>query len=265
MKNNNLYEVMQSAYRQCHSTETALLRVNNDILRALDEKSVVFLILLDLSAAFDTVDHGILLSRLEQEIGICDSALKWFKSYLSGRKQRVVIDGFYSQWNNLNCGVPQGSVLGPVLFTIYTQPLGNIMRKHGISYHLYADDTQMYLSFKPDPNSTCLSKGKMEKAIADIKNWMADNMLKLNEDKTEFLIINAHHQEALQVDTIQIGNITIKASESAKNIGMIFDSKMDFKTHTSSNIKHAFHRLYKKKEETDNICQENQSRQSCIL
>ena len=147
MNLNHLHELFQSAYKKFHSTETALLRVQSDIHQALDEKKCVILILLDLSAAFDTIDHTILLERLQSHTGICGKALAWFKSYMQGRNQSVLINDKASSIWELLFGVPQGSVLGPLLFIIYTSPLGQLLRDLGISYHLYADDTQLYLTF----------------------------------------------------------------------------------------------------------------------
>ena len=125
MEQNNLHELMQSAYKVGHSTETALIRVYNDILCAIDEKQCVLLVLLDLSAAFDTVDHEVLLSRLEERLGICGNALSWVKSYMSDRKQSVSINGTTSESHVLDCGVPQGSVLCPLFFVSYTLPLAD--------------------------------------------------------------------------------------------------------------------------------------------
>ena len=134
---------MQSAYRTGHSTETALLKVMNDCLTGCDNSNVCLLSLLDLSAAFDTIDHEILLKRLEVTFGIQSNALLWFKSYLHNRKQTVVVDGVKSEWYDIKYGVPQGSVLGPILFTLYMQPLSGVINKHNVSYHFYADDTQL--------------------------------------------------------------------------------------------------------------------------
>ena len=122
------------------------MRVQNDLLVALDKDGGVILMLLDLSAAFDTIDHNILFRRL-YNLGIRGPALSWFRSYLSGRTQSVVIGDIKSASRNLPYGVPQGSVLGPILFTIYTLPLGDIARKYGLKVHIYADDTQLYISF----------------------------------------------------------------------------------------------------------------------
>jgi hypothetical protein len=155
MTENHLDEVYQSAYKEGHSTETALVRVQNDILISLDKQNVCLLILLDLSAAFDTVQHDILLKRLKERLGIDGVALEWFKSYLTNRTQKVKIENAVSEAYLITCGVPQGSVLGPLLFTIYTAPLGDIIRRHGIEYHLYADDTQLYLDQEISGSDFC--------------------------------------------------------------------------------------------------------------
>ena len=118
---NNLFVPVQSAYRSNHSTETALLRVYNDLLLAVDNGDGALLVLLDFSAAFDTIDHGILLRRLASRFGIRGNALKWMESYITGRHQAVLIDGFSSALVPLLFGVAQGSVLGPIVFILYTR------------------------------------------------------------------------------------------------------------------------------------------------
>ena len=145
-----LLPVLRSAYRPLHSTETALLRVRNDILLNMNKQQVTLLVFLDLSAAFNTIDHSVLLHRLETKFGFTGTALEWFKSYLSGRFQQVVIDDATSDKFNMDFGVPQGSCLGPLLFSIYTTPLFDIVSNHLPTVHCYADDTQSYLAFQPD-------------------------------------------------------------------------------------------------------------------
>ena len=153
---NNLHAKMQSAYRPHHSTETALLRVYNDINLALDQHSEVILVLLDLSSAFDTLDHTILTNRLETRFGLKGTVLKWYNSYLSNRTQSTVVDHTVSSSSNLMYGVPQGSVLGPLLFSLYVSPLEDIVNAHNLQTMMYADDTQLYLITQNSGRSTGL-------------------------------------------------------------------------------------------------------------
>ena len=157
------------------------------LLSAIDNKEVTCLILLNLSAAFDTVNHNILLNRLKYHFGVSGTALSWICSYLTGRTQKVVIDGFESEAVKLTQGVPQGSVLGPVLFTLYTSPLGDICQWHHINFHCYTDDQQIYPSFQLsslDSSETCLTS--LHNCITDIRLWIKTNLLKLNDSKTKF-------------------------------------------------------------------------------
>ena len=142
---NQLNEPLQSAYKTFHSCETVLVYVHNDILVAIDKRHCVMLLLLDLSAAFDTVDHHILLTRLHSKYSISGIAFEWFRFYLTNRSQ--LIEGWTSQSRELKCGVPQGSVLRPILYVLYTAPLAEILRFHEMQFHFYADDTQLYISF----------------------------------------------------------------------------------------------------------------------
>ena len=141
-------EQYQSVYKAAHSTETALLKVKRDILTAIDRKEAMCLILLDLSAAFNLVNHELLLNHLKFRFCITDTLLKWLESYLTERHQSVIIGGATdpdqkrSDKARLAQGVPQGSVLGPILFTLYITPLGYICRKHGVIFHSYTDDQQ---------------------------------------------------------------------------------------------------------------------------
>ena len=138
--------------------ETALVNVHNDLLQAMNCGKITLLVLLDLSAAFDTVDHSILLSRMNSYFGIGGVALDWFQSYLSGRTYCVRTDNVTSDISQLKYGHPQGSVLGPILFSMYTSPTADIIRKHGLKYHCYADDTQIYISVDPTQTNFNLTR-----------------------------------------------------------------------------------------------------------
>ena len=193
-----LMEAHQSAYHPFHSMETALLKVRTGVIviRAFENQEVACLIILDLSAAFDTIDHDILLSRLKSRFAVTGVTLKWLRSYLTDRTQAIEIGvplsgGSRSAFVPLKSNILQGSVLGLILFTIYTVPIGDICRRHQVEFHLYDDDTQIYLSFRPSiPNSKhdCISR--IEKCFDEISTWMTQNLLKLNSDKTEFILFD---------------------------------------------------------------------------
>ena len=228
------YEVFQSAYKQLHSTETALLRVQNDILQAVDSRCGAILVLLDLSAAFDTIDHEKLIRTLDTYCGIKGDPLKCFLSYLKGRVQYVQIESTFSREQKLLFGVPQGSVLGPVLFTIYTTPRGRIIQRHGLTYHLYAGDTQLYMAFKPSGvTSQCDAISRIETCVADIRIRMNDNFLKFNDDKTELLIITTREDLSKLSDiSIKVGDQSISpCDDPPKNLGVMFDSTCCLDTH----------------------------------
>ena len=224
-------EAHQSAYCPFHSMKTALLKVKTNVIRTLQNQEVACLNLLDLSVAFDTTDHDILLSRLKSRFAVTGVTLKWLQSYLMDRTWAVEIGvplsgGSRSAFVSLKSGIPQGSVLGPILFTIYTVPICDICRRHQVEFHLYADDTQIYLSFRPStPYSKCDCTARIEKCIEQIGIWMTQNLLKLNSDKTEFILFGTQ-QQLSKVDDISlhIGSDTIKPTDHVRNLGFVMDS-----------------------------------------
>jgi hypothetical protein len=234
MNENHLMDEMQSAYKVGHSTETALLRVQNDILTAVDKGKGIFAIFLDLSAAFDTIDHQVLLTFLSNKIGIKGKALSLLQSYLLNRSQRISIRDALSATANLLQGVPQGSVLGPLAFCIYLLPLGALLRHHKIGYHIYADDTQLYLSFDVKDHTSSLNK--LLQCIADVRTWMLDSNLKINDSKTEFLIITSSHQTKMCINeiNIEIGDFKVAPSLFAKSLGVTFDNCMMMDKHVTN-------------------------------
>ena len=169
----------------------------------LDSQRVTLLVLLDLSGAFDIVDHGVLLNRLSTSFGVWGSALQWFTSYLLNRSPRVSFDQNLSQKFNLQCGVPQGSCLGPLLFTIYASKLFEVIKNYLPQSHAYADDTQLYLSFNAD--SACSQNDAveaMEQCIEAIRSWMIKDKLLLNDNMTEFMIIGTSIQYTTRIITL---------------------------------------------------------------
>ena len=231
---NDLGEVLQSSYKKHNSTETALTKIHNDIVSDLGSQNLVLLILLDLSAAFDTVDHRILLDRLNSRCGIKEVPLEWIESYLSNRKQAVIINGTTSKFQETKYGVPQGSVLGPTLFNIYTSPLGDIIRKHNVELHFYADDSTLYIRIVPKQENCNNAIDVIYACLADVKEWMRVNFLKLNDSKTEVMVIGLPKQlPKVSVPYITIGNNNIPPVDNVRLLGAQLDKNMSMNVQVS--------------------------------
>ena len=214
-------------------------------MNAVDQGSVAVLVLLDLSAAFDTVDQAVLLKQLEYSLGVKGEALRWFHSYLTGRFQTVSIDGVTSSPHSLAYGVPQGSVLGPLLFSCYTYPLGKIIRQHGLSMHFYADDSQLYVFFKPATTEKVTAIKQLEECIAEVRTWMRRSFLKLNEEKTEVIIFGTKSKlPSVGELTIKIGDAIISPSPSAKNLGILYDQHLTMDDHVGMVCRSAYLQLH---------------------
>ena len=167
---------------------------------------------------FDTVNHSSPLWHLENSFSITWTVLQWFHSYLSGRSQFVKINDTKLSVRDLTVGVPQGSVLGPILYLLYTAPLAEIIQSHGLDYHFYAEDTQLYILFKDcDVN---VAKMCVENCFADICHWMDVNELKLNHDKTEFMLIYLKYHTRPLFSYFSIGNERLTTTANARSLGV---------------------------------------------
>ena len=234
-----LFAELQSGYRKTHSCETAITKIHNDILMMIDKKNNVLLLLLDLSAAFDTICHTLLLKKLKNLYGINGKALAWLESYLSGRSFTVKVNKSSSSSCQLTIGVPQGSILGPLLFILYTKDLQELVKQYGLSVHLYADDTQIYFSF--DINCINPDLSKIQACFSEIKKWMAANFLKLNEEKTKVLELGVY--ENCITSSVPLGAHSIELSEKAKNLGFYFDDQMSLESQVNHVTKNCFMNL----------------------
>ncbi len=234
----SLYDTFQSGFRKLYSTESALLKVTNDIMLATDNGSAVALVLLDLSSAFDMVDHSILISRLENLLGFQGTVLNWFQSFLTNRMFSVCIGKYTSSTAHLSCGVPQGSILAPTLFSLYLLPLGSIFSKYGVSFHLYADDTQLYIPFKHNDSRS------IEVLLAcfhEVKICLSHNFLALNENKTEVILFGP--SDSYDFGDLDLGDLSPHVPPCAKNLGVLFDSGLKFDKQINSVVKSCFYHL----------------------
>uniref|UniRef100_A0A672KWI2 Reverse transcriptase domain-containing protein n=1 Tax=Sinocyclocheilus grahami TaxID=75366 RepID=A0A672KWI2_SINGR len=238
LNSNGYLDNFQSGFRPHHSTETALIKIINDIRLNSESGKISVLVLLDLSAAFDTVDHNILLERLENLVGLSGMVIKWFRSYLEGRGYYVSIGEHKSKWTSMTCGVPQGSILAPLLFSLYMLPLSQIMRKNQIAYHSYADDTQIYLALSPNDYSPIDS---LCQCIDEINSWMCENFLQLNKEKTE-VIAFGNKDEVLKVNAY-LDSRGLTTKNQVRNLGVILETDLSFSSHVKAVTKSAYYHL----------------------
>ena len=218
-----------------HSTETALLKMCNDVLLELDNGRAVCLGMLDLSAAFDTVDHGLLLRRLRDTFNITGDVAKWLESYLSNRTVQVCINDTYSDPVTLDCSLPQGSQMGPKRYSDYVRPLGKLLYVLQLLYHCYADDTQAAKSFEPKIEHTQVAAIKeLEDGINEIAQWMRPNRLKLNRDKTEIIVfVSKHDKKHIGIKELQLDSDTIPSVPVVRNLGIHMDEHLSFAQHVA--------------------------------
>lgn len=242
--NLGLFPIHQSAYRNHHSTETATVKVLNDLLLAVDKGNEAVLILLDYTAAFDTINHDLLLHRLENDFSITGTVLQWIRSYLMHRTQKVIINDTNSESFPLICGVPQGSVVGPLLFILYTSPLSNVINLHqNIQHTMYADDTQIYVTLHP--NSRTVAANKLTSCLNEIKTWSFQNCLCLNDSKSEMIHITSKFRNSDPFPDLVMSDGSLSCCASVRDLGLNIDSNLTFKQHISNICKSASFGIYK--------------------
>lgn len=246
LDSNDIIPRFQSGFRRGHGTETALLHVTDDLSEASDMGLSSILVLLDYTRAFDCLHPQLLLAKLKH-YGFSTNTCKWFETYLTHREQTVVTyanDGtkMFSSPKTVVRGVPQGSSLSPVLFTIFTADLPNRIKT--CKYHLYADDTQLYYSF--DAKDTQEAIKNINSDLQNILNWSENNSLCLNPSKSQVLILGTKQQIQRVVDCnveISINGVVLERVKSARNLGLILDGEQKYEDHVNRKIRNAFFKL----------------------
>ncbi|VDI82656.1 Hypothetical predicted protein [Mytilus galloprovincialis] len=245
VKDHDLLPTNQSAYRQFHSCESALLRLVNDILDGMEHQEVTAMIAVDLSAAFDTVDHSILIKVLEYQYGVNGTALKWIDSYLRPRSCRVNVSSTTSSERQLECSVPQGSCLGPWLYLVYAGTLFDIIPP-SITVYGFADDHTANKRFVPTLTNEMDAIRDLQDCAVHINTWMNSNKLKMNNAKTEFILFGSRHQlSKCQTKEIIICGDVIKSKTCIRYLGAFLDETLNFKDHITKKCKTAMMNYYK--------------------
>ena len=247
MKSIGMYTSKNSAYKEQHSTETLLVKVHSDIVNNINNKQVTPLVMLDLSAAFDTVSFNILSDIFQNRFNITGNVLTWFETYLRNREQRVVINNAISDRYHVKYGVPQGSCAGSVVFLGYLSSLYDVIDRHMpiVKVGGYADDHQLYLAYNPnDDGSEADVLARLRACICDMRAWMLSHRLKINDTKTEFMLLGTSHQLAkVNIREIAVGNCVIKPVKSLRNLGVVFDQQLKMSDHVNSVCKKGYHQL----------------------
>ena len=222
----NVLFSLQFGFQENHSIDHALVSLTEAIRNTLDNKRIGCGIFIDLKKAFDTVNHNILLSKLEH-YGVRGCALQWFRSYLSDRKQYVSVNGSNSNLLQISCGVPQGSVLGPLLFLLYINDLPNVSKK--LKFYLFADDTNIYCESSDLSNLIKI----VNRELRSVKKWLDANKLSLNIDKTNYIIFHSSSVSIPSDAVIKIGKKHIKRVRFVKFLGLLLDEHLSWKYHLS--------------------------------
>ena len=232
MRENKRLSENQSGNKMHHSCETLNVLVTDKALEAMDVKKVTLVVLLDLSKAFDSIDHTMLLAKL-QALGVSHASLHWFKSYLSERLQCVRIGAETSSLKGISHGVPQGSILGPALFTIYLNDIPPI--PDVCSLESYVDDSKLYLSFPVAEASNMVQQ--INKDLQKIASWCCHNSLLINPEKTKLLVLGTRQMlQRLPADfhVTLLGKVT--PSPSARDLGLQVDCTLSYDEHVTQTV-----------------------------
>lgn len=236
------FSPFQSAYREGYSTETALTSTLDNIFSSIDNGKACLSVCLDLSAAFDTVDHQLLLSRLTKSFGVSGTALNWLASYLGNRNQQVGIGTARSEPTVCTAGVPQGSVLGPLLFTVFTSPINRIANHFGVQLQQYADDTQLYIALSHTDQS---GKLKLEECLSSLYAWFCFNGLAINPNKSEAILFGSRQRlrSFPSLSSIDLAGSAVPLSDSVKTLGVTLDSMLTFRMHVTNLCRSCFYHI----------------------
>src|SRR6218665_2339793 len=239
---NSLLPAQQSGFRKYHSTESLLTRILADMFLAVDKGHVTLLALFDVSAAFDTVDHDILLERLETSFGVVGRSLSWLRAFLTGRSVSVVMGSFRSDWSGVVFGLPQGSILGPLLYILYTADLSMILSPLGVAAHQYADDTQAYVH---GVASEAISLVEKMLLVSDVIGaWLSSNRLRLNPGKTQFIWVGGR----VQLSKIDLSILLerfpgVLFSTTVRDLGVTLDQELTLSRHVGCVCRSCFYHL----------------------
>ena len=242
LHNKSLQDPHQSAYKVNHSTTTAMLKMTDDIYNALDDGELTLLVLLDYSKAFDTINHRILFAKLKA-LGFTFEAVSWIVGYLTDRKQKVKTLTDESGWESIQYGVPQGSVLGPLLFSLVVYDISTCIKY--ANYHMYADDTQIYYHFKLDKLKETFEKAN--KDLENIASYSERNCLNINAGKSKYIVIgsknNLQQLKKLDKPPLKVNGNIIERETETKDLGIIIDEKFTWEHHINNQIKKAYAKL----------------------
>ena len=225
LQENRLLSIYQSGYRSLHSTSTCLTDVTNKLLQNMDKGQLTGMVFLDLSKAFDTLDHGIMLDKL-QSLGFSDSAVTWFMAYLTNRTQSVYVNSIVSDPQSIQFGVPQGSILGPLLFITYINDLPSVVQNCDIQ--LYADDTLLFFS----SNSIAEIESCLSVDLSSIISWLDSNLLFLNYSQTKIMLVGTHQRLARVTSfCVTACNKTFSRVYQFKYLGVMLDPSLSWNDH----------------------------------